>query len=411
MRKHAVPTLIAIAALAVVFVVGFSLGKAKNETYFPPEYITDGELPTALEDEKINFALFWKAWRLLDERFVSTKTDEEEVSSEEKLWFSIKGLAASYADPYTVFLTPDENSQFQNSISGSFSGIGIEIGMKDGFITVIAPLKGTPADRAGLKTGDIIVGIDEESTQGFFIDEAVSLIQGKKGTPVILSILREGEGEPLEIRIVRDTISIPTLDTSLRSDGVYVIELYNFSAPSANLFRSAIRDFVASGSNKLILDLRGNAGGLLDSAINISSWFLSKGTIVVTEDHGSGMRVDHVSEGYVGIDEDTEIVVLVDGGSASAAEIVAGALQSADIATLVGATTFGKGSVQELVPLTGKTSLKITVARWLTPDGISISDGGLTPDIEILFTPEDVEEGIDIQLEKALEILLGPIAN
>ncbi len=313
----------------------------------------------------------------------------------------------SLDDPYSVFFDPGETKTFEEEIAGNFIGIGMEVGMKNKILTVIAPLKDTPAYRANIKSGDKILKIDETSTSDLSIEKAIKLIRGEKGTAVTLTVLREGNEDPMEIKIERDTINIPTLDTELRKDGIFVIKLYSFSANSANLFRNAIKQFVESRSDKLLLDLRGNPGGYLDSAISISSWFLPSGKTIVTEDYGNSKKPKVFrSRGYNIFNDNLKFVILIDNGSASASEIVAGAMQNHGRATLVGAQSFGKGSVQEVVDITPDTILKITVANWLTPNGTSISEKGLTPDYPVKITKKDSERKKDPQLEKAVEILL-----
>jgi len=238
------------------------------------------------------------------------------------------------------------------------------------------------------------------------IDTAIDMIHGKGGTAVKLLILRPGESETREFSITRDTIQIPTLDTELRPDGIFVIKLYSFSENSDSLFKDAILKFIDSKSSKLLLDLRGNPGGYLESAVNIGSWFIDEGKTILIEDSGNGNKQKiYRSHGPRLFNDKLAFVVLVDGGSASAAEILAGALKEQGIATLVGDKTFGKGSVQELIKITDDTSLKVTVANWLTPNGISISLQGLEPDVKVPFTQKDVEDKKDPQMDKAVEIL------
>ena len=307
-----------------------------------------------------------------------------------------------------MFFNPDDAQAFEEEIAGNFTGIGMEVGIKDKILTVIAPLKDTPAYRANIKSGDKILKIDETSTSGLSIEEAVKLIKGEKGTVVTLTIFREGDKEPNEIKITRDIINIPTLDTELRPDGIFVIKLYSFSANSTNLFRDASKQFILSGTDKLILDLRGNPGGYLDSAVDIASWFLPNGKTVVTEDYGDDKKPEVFrSKGYNIFNDQLKFVILIDGGSASASEIVAGAMQDNKKAKLVGSQSFGKGSVQEAIKVTPDTLLKITVAKWLTPNGTSISEKGLTPDYLVEITKKDAENKKDSQMDKAVEILLN----
>ena len=401
--KYGLP-LLAAAVVFVAFIVGYMSGvKAIPSSASVVDVINkESGIP-----EKTDFSLFWDVWKLLDEKYVPASTTLQ-TSDEDRLYGALQGMTASLGDPYTNFLPPVETEIFNESISGQFGGVGMEVGMRDGTLTVIAPLKDTPAFRAGIQSGDKIIAIDDKFTQGMSISEAVELIRGEIGTSVMLTLLREEEDESIEVDVVRATITIPTIDTRLEPNGIFVIELYNFSAVSADLFRDALREFVKTGSDKLILDVRGNAGGFLEAAIDISSWFLPAGKIIVIEDFG-GNNDDVVrrSKGYnLFEDRDLSMVVLVNGGSASASEIVAGALNEHGIATLVGTQTFGKGSVQELVDLPSNSSLKVTIARWLTPLGNTISEQGLAPDFEVEIELEEIEVGEDPQFEAAIEYLL-----
>lgn len=356
-------------------------------------------------EENVDMTLFFQVWNTLEDRYVNVGTSTE-ATDEEHIWGAIEGLVRSYGDPYTIYLPPQEAEIFEADISGNFGGVGMEVGMRDGFITVIAPLPESPAEKADIRTGDVVVKINDEPTEGMSVDEAVSKIRGEKGTEVHLTLYREGVEEFLEKNIVRDIISIPTLQTEVKDD-VFVIHLFNFSQTSEALVEKALREFVVSGKDKLVLDLRGNPGGYLQSAVGIASYFLPTGKIVARENFGDG-REEHIyrSAGKLLNKFFTpKIVVLVDGGSASASEILAGALKEHGAATVIGTHTFGKGSVQELVELPDGSSLKVTIARWLTPNGISISNGGLAPDIEVEVTQEDRDKGIDPQLDAAIEYL------
>ena len=278
--------------------------------------------------------------------------------------------------------------------------------MKDSIITVISALKNTPAEQAGLKSGDEILKIDGTDTSNMSIDKAISLIRGDKGTVVDLTVFRAGELTTRDFKITRDTIDSPVIDTKQLPNGIFVISFYSFSENSASLFRDALQKFSDSGDHKLILDMRGNPGGYLDAAVNIGSWFIDEGKTIVTEDFGSKQAPQvYRSSGPKVFNNTLQFAVLVDGGSASAAEILAGALQENNIATLIGTQTFGKGSVQELVPITDTTSLKVTVARWLTPNGTSISEKGLTPDIVVPITAADIAAKRDPQMDKAVQVL------
>lgn len=361
----------------------------------------------AAPDTDADLSEFWRVWNLMEEKFVAASSTDT-VSDEDRLHGAIQGLVRSYDDPYSVFLPPQDAEQFGENIAGNFGGVGMEVGIRDSLVTIISPLPNTPAEAAGLVAGDVIVEIDGKSTEGMSIDEAVRLIRGEKGTDVELSIFREGAGQLLEISVTRDTITIPTIETELRDDA-FVISLYSFNALAEMRMQEALREYTQSGTKKLILDLRGNPGGYLQSAVAISSYFLPAGEVVVREQFGDGQSEEvYRSQGRTLRQfAPEEMVVLVNGGSASASEIVAGALQDYGVATLIGETTFGKGSVQELVELPDGSSLKVTVARWLTPDGRSISLKGLEPDVVVERTVEQLQNDEDPQLDAAIEWVNG----
>lgn len=392
--------LVAVLAFGAGLAVGGNNSTASVISHIP--LVGDGL--DATPDQSADLASFWKAWNALEENYVITHASSTLPSVKDRVYGAISGLAASYDDPYTVFLPPVEAKAFADNISGSFAGVGMEIGIKDGVLTVIAPLKGTPAERAGIKAGDQITTIDGKSTDGLSVDKAVSKIRGPVGTTVSFVILRGGKS--FDIKIVRETIQVPETKDSLdETSGVYSIALYEFTSNSASLFDRAFARFKASGSRKLVLDLRGNPGGYLDAAVDIASHFLASGTTVVTEDFGGKEQNQvHTSLGYDDVPAGTKIVILIDGGSASASEILAGALQDAKAATLIGAKSFGKGSVQTLLDLDGG-SLKVTVARWITPAGHWIMGNGVTPDIVVPFTQKDAEAKKDPQMARAVQFL------
>jgi carboxyl-terminal processing protease len=362
-------------------------------------------LLAASSQQTVDLSRFWNVWDLLDERFVAASSTKI-VSDQDRIDGAIRGLISVYGDPYTVYLTPEDSAMFEEDIAGNFGGVGMELGSRDGVLTVIAPLPDTPAQKAGILAGDKIVRIDGKPTENMSIDAAVKEIRGEKGTEVTFTIFRKGEETLREIKVVRGTINVPTIETS-RHDGVFVIRLFNFSAVAEAKFQEALREYVRSGDTKLLVDLRGNPGGYLDGAVNIASYFLPTGKVVVRENFGEG-KEEHVyrSTGHLlGKYAPTRMAALVDEGSASASEILAGALQEQGVATLIGTDTFGKGSVQELVDLDAGASLKITIARWLTPNGRSISAQGLAPDIKVEITPEQREKGEDPQLDEAIKFL------
>ncbi len=352
---------------------------------------------------------FWSVWNLLEDKFATGSTTKN-ISDEERIRGAINGLVDSYGDPYTVYFPPADAAAFDENISGNFSGVGMEVGLREGLITVISPLPETPAEKAGILAGDVIVKIDELTTEDMRIDEAVSHIRGEKGTVVVLQIYREGEVEFIDIPVTRDTINIPTVKTEQVED-TFIIALYSFNAVAENQMRSALQEYLDSGAETLVLDLRGNPGGYLQGAVNIASYFLPAGKVVVKEEFSDSSKDDVFrSRGrQIQIFTPQNLVVLVDNGSASASEILAGALKDHGVATIIGSQTFGKGSVQELVKLDNGSSLKVTIARWLTPNGTSISDGGLTPDITISRTAANRVAGEDPQKDAAVRLLKGEV--
>lgn len=400
--KHGVAfALVAAVAFCGGLLIGGSGGTAAALSSHLP-LIGDGLDPTP--DQEANLTDFWKAWNALTEHYVSTHASSTPPTSKEKVYGAIAGLAASYGDPYTVFLPPKEAKIFRESISGKFAGVGMEIDVKDGHLTVIAPLKGTPAERSGILAGDLITAIDGKPTDGIAVDQAVAQIRGPVGTVVMLSMVRDGK--PLEFKVTRAIIQVPETEDGLdASSNVYHIALYEFTENSGSLFSQALARFRASGSDKLVIDLRGNPGGYLDAAVDIASHFLPKGATVVTEDFG-GKRENnvHTSLGYGDGAGAKSLVVLIDGGSASASEIVAGALQDSHRATIVGTKSYGKGSVQTLIPI-DDGSLKVTVARWITPSGHWIMGNGITPDIIASTTLENIQAKNDVQMKRAVQFL------
>lgn len=393
--------ILSIIGIIGAFGIGIQVGQKRAGYANTPQ---DSSLASG---EALDLQPFWKTLDILNSKFIATTASSSVPSDKDKVWGAIEGLTASYGDPYTTFFPPKESTAFQEEVRGNFDGVGMEIAIKDKILTVVAPLKNTPAERAGIKAGDQILKIDKLYTGGMTVEEAIKHIRGPRGTMVTLVVKRNGGVE--DIKVERDVINIPTIDTKLRDDGVFVISLYNFSASSATLFRGALREFIESGGDKLVLDLRNNPGGYLEASVDMASFFLPLGKTIVIEDSGvKSKQKTERSRGYDVFNENLKMVILINEGSASASEILAGALHEHGIAKLVGEKSFGKGSVQELIEITPDTALKVTIARWLTPKGKSISENGLEPDVKVEVTKKDIEKKLDPQMEKAIAVLIDP---
>ncbi|MEE8131847.1 MAG: S41 family peptidase [Candidatus Paceibacterota bacterium] len=359
--------------------------------------------------ETVDFNNFWKTWNIIKSKYV----DADKVDNQDLVYGAISGLMKSLNDPNSTFMPPSDAKRFGEDISGEFSGIGAEIGIRNDQLMIIAPLKDTPAEQAGLRSGDKILKVDDKSTNNLNINEAVKIIRGKRGTTVVLTILRNGWDKPKEIPIIRDIIQIPTLDWEMKQDGIAYIHLYNFYENAPFLFYRAAVDIALNEEVKgIIFDLRNNPGGYLNGAVNIAGWFFEQGTVVVSEEFRSDGKDKQVFEANGnGLFRNTPIIVLINQGSASASEILAGALRDNRGVKLVGKPSFGKGTVQEIQNLNDGSIVKITVAHWVLPGGQIIEDNGLEPDYEVDLTDEDIEADRDPQLNKAIEILKSEISK
>ena len=352
--------------------------------------------------EDLDFSLFWETWRVIEQKFV----DKASINVQDMVYGAISGMVNSLGDPYTVFMEPDDTKRFIEDVKGSFEGVGMEVGIKNNQLTVIAPLEGTPAQKAGLRAGDAIVKVDGELTSDMTVDEAVNRIRGARGTEVVLTIFRKDWEEEREVKIVRGVIEVPSLKWELLADdNIAYLHLYHFTEKAAYDFRKAAIEILESPANKVILDLRNNPGGYLEVAQDIAGWFLKSGEVVVIEDFGEGKEQKLYKAEGNGLLGSYSLVVIINEGSASGSEILAGALRDNLGVKLIGESSFGKGSVQELEKLKGGSSLKITIAKWLTPKGELITDKGLEPDVKVEITEEDVAAEKDPQLDKAIEII------
>jgi carboxyl-terminal processing protease len=349
------------------------------------------------------FDLFWEAWERVESHFIGELPTEKEVT-----YGAIRGSLGLLDDPYTVFVEPVARQQERETLQGTFGGIGATIRRpEEGGDVVLEPIAGNPADRAGVAFGDVLIAVDGTPiTTEMTVQQVAALIRGEKGTTVTLTILRQEEAEPVDIEVERDDILIPSVSYRLleeTADPIGYIQLTRFSGESSNEIREAIADLQEQGAASLILDLRHNGGGLLDAAVDVADHFLEGGPVLYQESREEGEQVQRAAAETLA--PDIPLVVLVDGATASAAEILAGALQDRERATLVGQKTFGKGSVQLVFDLADGSSVHVTSARWYTPDRHQIDQQGLSPDIAVEATQEDIDNGRDVWLNQAVEFL------
>jgi carboxyl-terminal processing protease len=397
--------------------IGYRLGERKTSISLTPDkrIIVNQNPPAAVT---VDFSQFWDVWQRLNRSYIDRAT----IDPQKMLWGAISGMVNSLGDPYTSYLPPQDNKDFKDNLGGAFEGIGAQLGMQDNHVMVIAPLKGTPAEAAGIVAGDYIMKVDGMDTTGWSVNETVNKIRGPKGTTVKLSILHLKDTAPVDISIVRNTINVPSVvswikpvsqiteiagvsaaKTLPQNGTVAYIQLSQFGDNTNAEWDKAVTDVLAAGSSVkgLVFDLRNNPGGYLEGAVYIASEFIKNGT-VVSQVNSDGTKQDYPVDRQ-GRLLTIPMVVLINKGSASAAEIVSGAIQDYKRATLVGETSFGKGSVQTPEDLADGSSVHITTGRWLLPNGGSISKKGITPDIVI--TTDATTATADAQLEKAVELL------
>lgn len=348
---------------------------------------------------------FERVWQELNTRYVNQPLDSQAL-----FYGALKGLAGAVGDPYTAFLPPPENKEVKDSLNGRYEGIGAELGIRDNQLTVIAPLDGSPAESVGVQAGDIILKIDDENTAELNLNESVSRIRGPAGTTVVLTLKRSEDGrdrEPFPVEITREQIKIKSISWKDKGDGVVYIRASRFGESTSKDWDRIVGDILTSipKTSAVILDVRSNPGGYLQASIHLASEFVERGAIVY-EEFGDGRRQEFLPN-HRGRLIETPVVVLIDGGSASASEILAAALRDLKGAVLVGRQSFGKGTVQDAVEFDDKSSLHVTIARWLTPNGENVDGVGLAPDVVVERTEEEASAGKDTQLEKAVEIAKG----
>lgn len=394
----------------LLFLLGYGLGEEHTKTRYGDcsEAITTSEDTVFYNpfdsiissfNKDLDLSQFWHVWAIIkSDYFYSDSIDTEAVT-----YGAIYGLVQALDDPYSMFLEPDITTEFMEDIEGEFEGIGAALYVKEGLITIEYTLKGSPAMNSGLQTDDIIYKIDDEITTEMTLTEAVNKIRGEKGTDVILTILREDTLEPLEVTVTRDTIEFPSVTWEMIEDtSIAYISINRFVENTNSIFEKSVNELLQEDPSGIILDLRFNPGGYLDQSIEIIGHFIPKGVVVKQE---TKTTINEFNVDGIAKLEGLPVVVLINGSSASASEIVAGALHDYGVAELVGETTFGKGSIQDFIPLEGGASLKITTAKWLTPNGVWVTENPLEPDYEVKITLEDLENNNDPQLDKAIELL------
>jgi carboxyl-terminal processing protease len=317
---------------------------------------------------------------------------------------AVKGMVNSLDDPYTVYFSKEEYTEFTENLEGQFQGIGAIIGKREDQLIIISPIEGTPASKAGLLAGDAIITINDESTIGLTVEKATTKIRGKKGTEVKLEISREGWSELKEFKIIRDTIDLPNIEVE-EKNGIGMVSISQFQLETKSELDQAIAKLIEKGVKGIVLDLRNNPGGYLQSAVEVTELFVPKGSVAVIEKGRDGKIIEELKTKKSPKYENVKLVILVNQGSASASEIVAGALRDLKQIKLVGQQTFGKGVVQSTKEFKDGSALKYTIAEWFTPSGKAINKEGIKPDFEVKLSAEDIKNNKDVQLEKAIEII------
>ena len=389
--------LMTIALLAALITASsFLAGFATQRNLSPaPDVVEDSS--SALEEE---FGVFWEAWHIIEREFYGKLPTAQEMT-----YSATRGVVETLDDPYTIFVDAAHAELLNDDLSGSFEGIGAVIDMREGQLVIVSPLQSTPAERAGLRAGDVVTDIDGQSTEGLSRFEAIIRIRGRKGSTVRLTIQRPGDEEPFTLEIVRDRIEIPTAESRMLDGDIATLKLFGFNGRAAPAVRSALQKLLAQEPRGLILDLRDNPGGFLPVAVEVASQFIAEGLILTEVGRGDVERKHPATRD--GLATEIPLVVLVNQGTASASEIVAGAIQDHERGLLIGERTFGKGSVQITNVLDDGSNLRVTTARWFTPSGRQIHGEGLCPDIEVALTDEDLAAGRDLQLERAIEVLFS----
>jgi carboxyl-terminal processing protease len=387
-----------IVAVLIIFLAGIWVGQNVALPFGSRTPIFNFTNTKAPSNVNVDFSPFWDVWKEISE----THLDRSDIDPQKLLYGAISGMVKAVGDPYSVFLDPSQNEAFLDSLLGTYEGVGIELGARDGKLVIIAPIEGTPAEAAGVRAGDFIIGIDGRDATNITVPEAVGLIRGEAGDKVKLLLQRKGK-DPFEVEITRKKITIKSLSLS-EENSIPVIKLSRFGDSTNSEWDKAVNNILTKNYRKVILDLRNNPGGRLDQSVYIAGEFLPKGTVVLIQEDSKGEQVELTND-RDGRLQTIELLVLINEGSASASEIVAGALRDNKGTKLVGEKTFGKGTVQKVEDLPDGSGLHITIAKWLTPAGTWVNATGLSPDVKVEKTEEDYEKDLDPQLNRAIKLL------
>lgn len=385
-----------ILILIGVYFIGYGVGH-KN-------LITESSGKTKIinidkgKPNEVDFSVFWDAWNVINSKFI-----KKELNFQKMVYGAISGMIDSLRDPYTVFMNPEEAKMLSEDLEGSFGGIGVEITAKDGLLLVIAPLDGSPAQKAGIKSGDVIIEIDGVEVGEYTFTQAINKIRGEKGTEVILTVLHKGDEETQDVIVARDTISVESVKSEIKEGNIMYVRISQFGDDTFDKINQVAEEMQTKNIKKMIVDVRDDPGGYLDTCIDVTSLFIPEGVVVWEEDRNS--QKEAMNSTHLPRLTDIDLIVLINKGSASSSEIFAGAIQDTNKGILIGETTFGKGSVQNLEELPDGSQVKVTVAKWLTPDQRQIEDEGIKPDIEIEMDTEKIGTNEDIQLQKAIDEL------
>jgi carboxyl-terminal processing protease len=393
----------AFFAAGVVTGASVSLLRLGAQESTPPTLVAEvtPAIPTPSGDLETLFLPFWQAWDTVHQEFVDQPVEDALL-----MQGAIRGMMQALGDQHSSYMDPDEYQQASTSMEGSYEGIGAWVDPDTEYLTIVSPMPGSPAEQVGLRPGDEVIAIDGEDMTGIDGNLVIRRVMGPAGTTVHLTIRREGVAESLEFEVVRARIVVPSVESEMLEGGIGYIRLYTFGGQTTQDLRAALETLLAQQPRGLILDLRGNGGGLLNTALEVTSEFIPDGVIMI-ERYGDG-REETYTATPGGLATDVPMVALIDGGSASASEIVAGAIQDRGRGLLVGETSFGKGSVQNWLPLVSDAgAIRVTIARWLTPSGRQIDRAGLTPDYVVPLTEADIQAERDPQRERAIELLLG----